>query len=173
MKKIFFYYYALFIYVCLNLVFLFNFFMIHVNLPIINYILIVFLLLILPIVIYIGFSEAIYGYKKGKDSFFGNPLFKVEEKFSKKAAILLKILNIIYGIIAITGIVSILITIGVPEKIDDAYYLVSHGDIIKEISYKEYLFKLLTSRQVFVSFMIIITQMAVVRLKRGNANNDF
>ena len=179
MKNIIIYYYTLSIYIILSLFFLLNFILVHINVVIMKNILIVSLLLWLPILICLGISKAFGVYKenksfinKGNNCLVDNISVETEEKYSKGIVTMFKVLYCIYGIVFALFMGMVFVIAGDPREIDGIYYLVSHGDIIKEISYNEYKYESLIIVQGFLSVLITVSQMAVIKFKKVKKNND-
>ncbi len=172
MKKNVFYGSLVGLYVILTLVFIISFFSWDINkdvqaiFSIAKIVLIIFLIMYLLL---INFKSKIER-KKMKENFWDSPMFDLKAKFTSLQRIFLISSYVIFTIFALVSLGISLFVAGTPEEMDNLYYLTSHGDIIKKISYQEYKVLSLIIHQGDNSIAILVVETALIATKKKKIN---
>lgn len=167
MKRKVFYYSLVYLYVIYVLIFIIDFFIIDINKYIRTIYSVFSIILMLFLIIYlslINFKNRI-GREKIKEHFLNSQIFNLKSKYIKLCRIFLISSYIIFAIFIFTSLIISFIEAGSPREIDGLYYLISHGDIIKEISYQEYKIISLIMNQGFNSIVILVIETALIATK--------
>lgn len=166
MKKVF-YYGLISLYLIFIIVFIINFFITDINKHIQTIYSVCTVILIFCLIIYllvINFKSKIER-KKTKENFFESPIFELKNKYTGLFKILLISSYVIFTIFILISLGVSFFESGSPRKIDGLYYLISHGDIIREISYQEYKTISIINNQSFNSFAILVVETALIATK--------
>ncbi len=105
-----------------------------------------------------------------KENFWDSPIFDLKSKFTPSIRIFLICSYIIFSLFVIALFGVCFFNAGNPEKIDGLYYLKSHNDIIREISYQEYRVLTLIINQGLNSFTILVVETALIATKEEKFN---
>ncbi len=172
MKRKVFYGVLVCLYVIFILVFINTFFYCDINeyvkliYSMSTFIIIVFLIIYLVI---INFKRKIKR-EQMKENFWNSPMFDLKSKFTPLIRIFLICSYIIFSLFVMALFGICFFNEGNPEKIDGLYYLTSHNDIVREISYQEYRVLSLIINQGLNSFTILVVETALIATKKEKFN---
>lgn len=172
MKRKIFYYGLVGLYLVFIIIFIISFFIIDINKYVKTIYSIFTIILIIALTIYIlliYFKNKIKR-KKIKENFFDSPIFDLKSKYIRLHRIFLISSYIVFTFFILASLGINFFETGSPREINGLYYLISHGDIIKEISYQEYKKISLIINQGYNSIAILVVETALVATKKERLN---
>lgn len=167
MKRKAFHYSLVCLYAIYVLLFIINLFIIDIN----EYIKTIFCVFTIILMIFLIIYLLLLNLKnrivevKIKENFWNSQVFNLKSKYNKLCRIFLISSYIIFSIFIFASLIISFIESGSPREIDGLYYLISHGDIIKEISYQEYKIISLIMNQGFNSIVILVIETTLIATK--------